>query len=575
MIKKSKLRQAMQIVIVLLLWKDLVACNLAGTPQASPSPATTATMPSSSIPEHRIGARVVNGDGEFYDRASGEKFTPRGATYTRLGPIRTSNGTITYHTTFQVGTYDAERADKALREMAGYGYNTVMVEVHGCEDRCAADPATGKLNDQYLDNVVDFMKRAKAHGLFIILRTDDLPHGSSYSNDLFRNHWRADIQGVNAEFLTTEGIQANVNYYRDLIQAFIEREAPLDILIGYAIRGEAFMDGNTPPLTFKSGTLTAANGQTYDLGNEAERSRMLDEAFVYFVDQVRAAILEVDPTALVGIGFFAPQTPNPWRVGDTRLTDTRGLITRSTLDFLDFHPYPGEELTLAQFMENYGIDKPPSKVLMMSEFGAYKRTYGSAARAAQVNADWQSESCRYGYDGWLWWTWDTVEQDPPLWAATDENGTVAQALSPLTRPDPCVPSSAPSNIALGKQIRASGTFSGNPPASAIDGLSTTWWTGGPTPQWIEIDLGANTQVAHIALLTSQTPEGLTKHQVLGRADGKDWQLLHAFEGVTADSQTLEMTFAQPWPAIRYLRILTVKSPSWIGWREIEVYPPAP
>lgn len=553
--------------------------TLASTSAGTPVLTSTATPTPTSTPapaEHRIGMRVVNGDGEFYERASGEKFVPRGATYTRLGPIKTQGGTITYHTTFQVGTYDAARAEEATRQMAEYGYNTVMVEVHGCEDRCAADPATGKLNGKYLDNVVDFMKRAKAHGLFVMLRTDDLPFGLSYTNDLFVKHWRADVQGVNAEFLTSEGIEANIHYYRGLIQALIDRKAPLDIVIGYAIRGEAFMDGDSPPFTLESGSLTAANGQVYDLSKPSDKTRMLDDGFVYFVDQVRAAILEVDPTALVGIGFFAPQAPHPWRMGDTRLTATRGLVTRSTADFVDFHPYPGEELTLAQFMENYGVDRPPAKALMMSEFGAYKRTYGSAARAAQANADWQSESCNYGYDGWLWWTWDTTEQDPPLWAAIEEGGTVAKALSPLTRPDPCAPSSAPANIAFGKQIKASGTaLPGNPPSAAIDGLSQTWWTGGPTPQWIEIDLGANTQVARIALLVSQTPEGYTVHRVLGRADNEDWRLLHEFKGVTADSQTLEATLPQPWPNIRYLRIMTTASPSWIGWREIEVYAPEP
>ena len=524
--------------------------------------------------EHRIAARAVAGDGQFYDRATGLRFVPRGATYTRLGPIQTPDGVITYHTTFQAGTYDAARAETALRQMAQYGYNTVQVEVHGCADRCVADPATGALSGPYLDNVADFIRRARSNNLFVMLRTDDLPHGSSYSNYLFVDHWRADIASVNAQFLTAEGIEANRRYYRDLIQALIARGAPLSNIVGYAIRGEAYMDPTIPPFTTASGFLTAANGQTYDLGNAQDVARMVDDAFVYFVDQIRAAILAVDPSALVGIGFFAPQTPHPWRVGDTRLTATRGLVTRSTADFVDFHPYPGEELTLAQFMENYGVDRRPARVLMMSEFGAYKRTYGSAARAAQANADWQSESCQYGYDGWLWWTWDTVEQDPPLWAAIEDNGTVAQALSPRTRPDPCAPSSAPPNIALKGPVTASGTaLPGNPPAAAVDGLSTTWWTGGPTPQWIEVDLGADTRVARVALLISQTPAGYTLHRVRGRTQAGAWRSLHEFAGVTADSQTLEVTLAQPWPEVRYIRIESVESPSWVGWRELEVFPP--
>ncbi len=570
--RNSNFRRSRQILAGVMLLAASLSCTI-GEPQGTQAPISSPTA-STRPPDHLIGARTVNGDGEFYLRSSGEKFVPRGATYTRLGPIQTSNGPIIYHTTFQVGAYDAARAETALEQMRSDGYNTVQVEVHGCDDRCVADPVTGGLNDRYLDNVVDFLKKAGQNNLFVMLRTDDLPHGSTYANDLFIKHFRSDVQGVNAQFLTLEGIQANQHYYHDLITALLNKGAPLEIIIGYAIRGEAFMDGTTPPLNFTSGKFTGSNGQTYDLSLPDERTRLMDDGFVYFADQVRATILEVDPTALVGMGFFAPQAPHPYRVGDMRLTATKGLMYKSSLDFLDFHPYPGEELTLSQFMENYGYDQKVSKVLMMSEFGAYKRTYGTARRAAQANADWQSESCQYGYDGWLWWTWDTTEQDPPMWTAVDENGLVAKALSPQTRPDPCAPSSDPPNIALGKSVTASGTFAENSPSMAVDGLSTTWWTGGPTPQWIQIDLGEEMQVARMSLLTSQTPPGLTLHRVSGRTDSGSWQTLYEFSGNTADSQTLETTFPQPYPEIRYLRILTLQSPSWIGWREIEVYPPS-
>ncbi len=128
----------------------------------------------------------------------------------------------------------------------------------------------------------------------------------------------------------------------------------------------------------------------------------------------------------------------------------------------------------------------------------------------------------------------------------------------------------------GKPVKASGTsIVANPPSAAADGLSTTSWTaGGFPPQWIEVDLGANTSIGHVALLIAQTPEGATQHRVPGRSDGEGWRLLHQFEGVTADSQTLEVTPPEPWKNVRYLRIETVKSPSWVGWREIEAYPSA-
>ncbi len=50
--------------------------------------------------------------------------------------------------------------------------------------------------------------------------------------------------------------------------------------------------------------------------------------------------------------------------------------------------------------------------------------------------DWQSQSCAYGFDGWLTWTWDTTEQ-ADLWTATEADETVNRALAPQARPDPC------------------------------------------------------------------------------------------------------------------------------------------
>src|SRR5712692_651029 len=63
-----------------------------------PLPASTASIPAS---EHRIGVRVVNGIGEFYDRVTGQKFVPRGNNYIRLGPQTDPSGIrIITHSTF-------------------------------------------------------------------------------------------------------------------------------------------------------------------------------------------------------------------------------------------------------------------------------------------------------------------------------------------------------------------------------------------------------------------------------------------------------------------------------------------
>ena len=51
-------------------------------PEGSSAPSQLATAaPPTAPPAHRIGIRVVDGRGEFFDRGTGEQFVPRGANY--------------------------------------------------------------------------------------------------------------------------------------------------------------------------------------------------------------------------------------------------------------------------------------------------------------------------------------------------------------------------------------------------------------------------------------------------------------------------------------------------------------
>jgi hypothetical protein len=132
-----------------------------------------------------------------------------------------------------------------------------------------------------------------------------------------------------------------------------------------------------------------------------------------------------------------------------------------------------------------------------------------------------------------------------------------------------------SNLALGKPTTASEALAENPPSMAVDGAAGTYWNSGDSaPQWIEIDLGTPQAIGSIALLTAQLPDGDTVHRVLGRASAGDpYRLLHAFAGFTTDHQWLHYTPLRPWEHVRFVRVQTTASPSWVAWKEIRLYPP--
>lgn len=93
---------------------------------------------------------------------------------------------------------------------------------------------------------------------------------------------------------------------------------------------------------------------------------------------------------------------------------------------------------------------------------------------------------------------------------------------------------------------------------------------GDAPQWLELDLGEVTEVGSLRLTVAQFPEGATVHKVYGGETSPPGALLHTFSGETAEGDELVHDFATP-PAVRYLRILTTSSPSWVSWREVEVF----
>jgi hypothetical protein len=128
------------------------------------------------------------------------------------------------------------------------------------------------------------------------------------------------------------------------------------------------------------------------------------------------------------------------------------------------------------------------------------------------------------------------------------------------------------NLAKGKNVLASGTYAENVPGKAVDGELAGWNAGGYAPQWIQIDLEATRTIADIRLIVGQTPAGATKHLVYGSATGADgdWQLLHEFQGETTNGQTLVYSSPTPLSGIRYVKIETIESPSWVAWPEIEV-----
>jgi len=107
---------------------------------------------------------------------------------------------------------------------------------------------------------------------------------------------------------------------------------------------------------------------------------------------------------------------------------------------------------------------------------------------------------------------------------------------------------------------------------AIDGdLESIWNSQQLAPQWFSIAFDSFYLVDRIELVVTQLPAGPTTHEVwLG--SGSDTRVLQErlFDIHTEDGQTVEIAVEPP-RRLNEVLIVTLDSPSWVGWREVRVF----
>jgi len=545
-----------------------------GTPTLLPTGFTPRPTAPAGTVAHRIGIRRVYGLAEFFDTQTGEHFIPRGVNYFYL-----VQALAHYEDrVFGVDVYDRTRVQTDFQRLSAAGFNTVRMFLDSCSSGpgCIAIEDGQGLNPAYLDNIVDVMHLAKENGLYLLLTSNDLPDQGGYA-ELANQGSNEQFAGYrNAYYLTQPGIQAHRNYWSDLLNGLVAREASFDAVLGWQLLNEQWYFRDQPPFSLDEGALTVANGQTYDLSDPAQKQALAVDGMVYYIDQIRQVILAADPTALITMGFFVPDYPNPAREGDFRYVETAPLLTRAALDFFDFHTYPTGELTLAEYAQNFGLDSRLVAPALMGEVGAFVWGYPAVESAAATIQDWIADSCAFGFDGWLYWGYYRAPEavGDATWSFTDANGFLMNALAPLNQPNACATTVLPGrNLALGRPVYASAGLPEEPPEQAVDGTPAQWSAGVFAEQWIMIDLEAPSTIGTIRLTVGQWPAGQTIHRLFVAGPDGAMQHVAEFDDYTQDFDVLEFTPPTPLTDIQYVRVVTISSPSWVSWREIEVFAP--
>lgn len=537
------------------------------TPSEGTQPDSTEADQAWSAPAHPITVR----DGRFVDTRTGREFPVRGTNYFRL----VSAGGGYQDRFFSPGVFDEAMVRRDLADLAARGYTTVRLFLDSCSvgAGCISAQGISGLNPQLLDAIAQTMTIARETGIFLLLTSNDLPDGGGYYEIANRANSAYFTGYRNTVFLTAAGAEAAATYWNDLMSGLVERRAAFDAVLGWSIINEQWVFADQPPLSASNGSVTGADGATYDLADPEQKRALVTAGVTNYIERVAEVIRRHDPNGLVTMGFFAPKFPNPTEIGGDWYVDTAPLLTGTSLDFFDFHAYPGSDIPLAAIAENFGLTGPPPRPIVMGEVGAFLDRFDTVEAAAVATQRWIAESCELGFTGWLYWGYLRAPEvvGDATWSLTDADGFLLDTLAPNQWPDPCRPTLTDPNLARDRPVRVSRALPGEPGSAAVDGNpATRWGAGEGAPQWIEVALAEPSTVGAVRLRVDQDPAGRTVHEVaVSGGGGGALQVVAVLDGVTAGGEVLTASFA-PVEGVTAVRVTTRLSPSWVAWAEVEV-----
>ena len=121
------------------------------------------------------------------------------------------------------------------------------------------------------------------------------------------------------------------------------------------------------------------------------------------------------------------------------------------------------------------------------------------------------------------------------------------------------------------QVTASNFYSGAGSATAQgDALvgrtsGSGFNAGGFATQYVQLELASSASVCQIALLISQSPSGTTQHILSAGATASSLSTVTTHTGFTTSGQWLNTTYSPCLSGIRFIRVTTTSSPSWVAW----------
>ncbi len=390
-------------------------------------------------PLERIGIQPGKERAEFVLTQSGQPFFVKGFNYIRL---RGGHATFEADTKSTKAHYEPDRSEAMFSTLSKGGYNTVRVFIIGRSKYTpgiAGDYDTTKaIYEPYMENVLDFLRRATRHGMRVFPTFGD---GGVPRNAYYRERLPEKGNNKNLLILTKDGIAARREFITSFL-LYIKNKEPalLPTLLGLQCQNEAYLHAVQRPFSQKEGMFTAANGKTYDLSSTDQRQALMDEGYRHYHTQIVKAVKAIDPEMLVAEGVFVPAAVGkdyrthagvwPGKTSDERYPPKLTAIGTGSLDFLDVHFYhttPNPKDVANRFRYNLGstgffapemAEIRKTSPVIMGEFGAFDDHEKTFAAAVDNLVQVRDLANKEKVNGMLFWTYDCQEQ-ARLYHATD------------------------------------------------------------------------------------------------------------------------------------------------------------
>lgn len=507
----------------------------------------------------RIAVRQGSQRVEFVNTKTGIVFVPEG------------NTLYTNHCEFHPGHYTPAAVESELAQMRQFGgYNVVRVFI--ASGPCSSEPRsdgvggsqygrTPQLSPEYLANFIDFLTRAARHRIYVVPVLAWVPYTSYYIGMTWQGR-PANLQrpgqteDVNAYYLFAGSIESKRQYVREFVRTIRDTNpALLTSIFAFEIENEVHLRSDLPPFDRNSGWVQTADGISYDMSSAASRQQCMDANLVHWANSVAASIRSVDPQAMVTASVFTyrasgkPLGPNglltPPGVTDFR-HPARPLVFAywaRALSYLDIHLYPTTSYNMDDDLRSSEFQHlPPNAALVMGEFGPELMGLSSITAQAVELGRTRTSAYNRRFLGAFLWTWNLAKAG---------GGAVNGVLAPNAR------------------VTASATHPSTAPHFAIDGDPATAWNAGRfAPAWIQVDLGRARSISGVTLAPSQFPNGTTVHEVWGGTNLNDMRLMRTVSQYTESGRNIPVSFSTR--PLRFLRVVTRSSPSWVAWQEITV-----